>query len=216
MCRPRPCWWTGSPKQQAPKKTDTMVAAVVLPLLYSLTAAAAAAAPAPPPAATIYSGSSSGAAFLDMYSVKDCNGTPNMTIQISSHNETLCSGCWDRCAWQQQTGRRDGFPSMRLRGPGKIAVNGNCIGRYAYAGGWSDATLGGVFSAADGCHNGGASAVILCSGTIRGIQDVSCGVVSAYCLRKCCCYAATAAVDCCEIVASLLGFACLSRDVFRT
>eukprot|EP01047_Picozoa_sp_COSAG01_P043144 COSAG01_NODE_3814_length_5671_cov_3.182161_1_plen_202_part_00 len=186
MCsRPRPCWYRRGRggRNNRRSKTDTMVATVVLPLLYSLTAAAPAAAapppPPPPPPATIYSGSSSsGAAFLDMYSVKDCNGSPNMTIQISSHVETLCTGCWDRCAWQQQTGRHDGFPSMRLRGPGKIAVNGNCIGRYAYAGGWSDATLGGVFSAADGCHNGGASAVILCSGTIRGIQDVSYGVVS--------------------------------------
>ena len=36
---------------------------------------------------------------------------------------------------------------MRLRGPGRVAVQGNCVGQYAYAGGWRDASLGGVFGA---------------------------------------------------------------------
>ena len=105
---------------------------------------------------------------LEMFTSKNCSeGTLNTTIDISAHNESLCTQCWDRCAEKGTVG----FRSMRLRGPGKIAIQGNCAGQYAYAGGWSDATTGGVFSEADGCHEGGASMVILCSGTIQGIQD---------------------------------------------
>ena len=112
------------------------------------------------------------ASFLDMWTTHNCSGPPNMTVPISSHNESLCTGCWDHCAWMQKDKANKGsFPSMKLRGPSKVAVNGNCIGKYGYAGGWSDAALGGVFSEADGCHEGGASAVILCGGTIKGIQD---------------------------------------------
>ena len=105
---------------------------------------------------------------LEMYTSRNCSeGTLNATIDLAARNESLCTQCWDRCAEEGTTG----FPSMRLRGPGKVAIQGNCAGKFAYAGGWSDASTGGVFSEADGCHEGGASMVILCSGTIQGIQD---------------------------------------------
>jgi hypothetical protein len=99
---------------------------------------------------------------LEFYTTRNCTGAANATVDIAAHNETLCSGCWDKCAHMDAPS----YPSMRLRGPGRIAVQGNCVGKFSYAGGWSDASLGGVFSEADGCHNGGASAVVLCSGTM--------------------------------------------------
>ena len=109
--------------------------------------------------------------LLDMYTARNCSGAPGLTIDLTTHNESLCAGCWDRCAWSQRAGAKANFASMRVRGPGRIAANGNCVGKYAYAGGWSDATLGGVCGEADGCHEGGVSAVIMCSGAIQGIQD---------------------------------------------
>ena len=32
--------------------------------------------------------------FLDFYSSRNCSGSPNSTVALSEHNETLC-----RCAW---------------------------------------------------------------------------------------------------------------------
>ena len=92
-----------------------------------------------------------------------------MTIAITTHTEPLCTKCWDHCASMQDGA--PGFPSMKLVGPGRVAVQGNCAGKFAYAGGWSDASTGGVFGEADGCHEGGGNMVILCSGTIKNIQD---------------------------------------------
>ena len=72
---------------------------------------------------------------LEMYTSRNCSeGTLNATIDLAARNESLCTQCWDRCAEEGTTG----FPSMRLRGPGKVAIQGNCAGKFAYAGGWSD------------------------------------------------------------------------------
>ena len=70
---------------------------------------------------------------------------------------------WDRCA--------AGVParSLRLRGtPGKLAaLNINCIGEFQYTGGWTDRAFGGTLSTSSGCHKGGASAVVLCDGSVE-------------------------------------------------
>ena len=62
---------------------------------------------------------------LEMYTSRNCSeGTLNATIDLAARNESLCTQCWDRCAEEGTTG----FPSMRLRGPGKVAIQGNCAG----------------------------------------------------------------------------------------
>jgi hypothetical protein len=118
----------------------------------------------------------SASATLEIYTTSACSGTPNATVDISQRQEHNCKGCWDRCAAGLDDAR-----SFRLRvptsngttktAPVRAAVNINCVGQYRYAGGWSDASVGGVFSSdGDGCYDGGASAIVLCSATIPGMQ----------------------------------------------
>ena len=104
--------------------------------------------------------------YVDMWATQNCSGAPNRTVLLSERSENNCAQCWDRCA-----AGVDGYRSLRLRRDGKggggaavsAALNANCIGKYSYAGGWSDATLGGVVSTSSGCHNGGLSAIVLCT-----------------------------------------------------
>eukprot|EP00937_MAST-01D_sp_MAST-1D-sp2_P007048 g7048.t1 len=105
--------------------------------------------------------------LLDLWTTSGCSGAPNQTVVLSRHNESNCRGCWDRCAAGMDA------RSMRLRADSDAAaaININCVGKYTYAGGWSDASLGGVITTASGCHDGGASAVVLCTGTAYGMQD---------------------------------------------
>ena len=116
--------------------------------------------------------------YLDLYESNDCSGGANLTVDLSASNYTHCTGCWDRCA----DAAAPSYRSMALRGGDgattaaaavavKAALNSNCVGLYAYSGGWSDVSMDGVLDAAGGCHAGGAGAVVLCDGGTAGVMD---------------------------------------------
>ena len=66
--------------------------------------------------------------LVDFYHASDCSGSPNATIDISVANESRCTQCWDRCA------ANTGYSAFKLRGAGRVAINGNCVGEFAYVG----------------------------------------------------------------------------------
>jgi hypothetical protein len=114
--------------------------------------------------------------LLDVYESHDCSGTPNATIDLTAASAAYahCTHCFDRCAHPGDV------RSMRLRGkPATAAINSNCIGKYQYAGGWTDSAFGGTLSTEGGCHAGGAGGVVLCgAGTAQQMDDdlnVICG-----------------------------------------
>ena len=119
------------------------------------------------------------AMYVDMWDTHNCSGgAPIATIELSSHSESRCTQCWSRCAHDKP--KSPGHNSYVLRGPAnaqvKAALNANCIGSFAYSGGWQDASMGGVISIENGstssaCHEGGASALVLCSGSVDGMND---------------------------------------------
>ena len=112
------------------------------------------------------------AVYLDVFTNESCTGTPNVSVELSAANASYvhCTQCWDRCAAGVSAS------SLRLRGPPNLvaALNINCIGAFQYQGGWTDAAFGGTLSTGAGtgaCHEGGASAVVLCDGTAETLSS---------------------------------------------
>ena len=105
--------------------------------------------------------------FLDLWLDGDCSGPPDVSVDMSNSSAPRCENCWDRCAANSKTG----YNSLKVRGEGAVAINGNCFGSYAYPGGWSSKSLGGVWAQADGCKVDGGAAYIMCDGKIDGPLD---------------------------------------------
>eukprot|EP01079_Euglenida_sp_SAG-EU17-18_P008798 gene8798-7983_t len=107
-------------------------------------------------------GSHASPVYMDLFTNNDCSGVANLTVDLVASNSTRCGASLSH-----------GFGSMKLRGnpSALVAVNGNCVGKFAYLGGWSGRDLGGVVRPSDGCHRGVGSAMVSCTGTVDGMQD---------------------------------------------
>merc|ERR1712216_980295 len=57
----------------------------------------------------------------------NCSGAATV-IELSSHNESRCDRCWDRCS-----AGFDPDSSFRIRGPGTVVAAMNCIGKINYS-----------------------------------------------------------------------------------